>query len=410
MDASVSMRGFVTVSNSAFNRDVPIILSDLRSNLNKKTGENYYMVVDWDSSTIPQSIKYDQFVHQIIEPTGMNYKGQTTQVYSIIHQIASELKKGDVGVFITDGVLSEGFEKITRTKSDNSKYFGDLQREVKEALDAVYDSDLSYAIVRATANYDGRFYCACDERAVPAFRDSIMKKRPYYFIILGQDEVMSTVLDLFTFKNEMEFKSSVFRRRSTEIVYSLAQTYCAGLNGIEYQQKSNFSQDSSKLCIHLNLNGFDNDNTPEVFLCIPTIESARLERLDSLVMNGSSDFFTVSQIPKSKCIEEVEKYSKPTTDYWNNVGLCYKLKFNNSDTIKSSLNNHECKLSFLLENPLKDDSYNIDYDIDKSLQELEGRTFGFKKFMEAISWSKFKQNMEDGKSVISTININIIID
>ena len=414
MDASISMKGYVTVKNSEFNRDVPIILSDLRNKLAKKSGEDYYMVVDWNSTTKPHSTTYNQFKQQMIDPTGKDYTGQTTQVYSIIHQISSELKKGDIGVFITDGVLSEGYEKITKAKSDNSQFFGDLQREVKEALDVVYKHGLSMAIIRTTANYDGRYYCACNERSVPTFKDSIMINRPYFYIMLGEDKELSKVLASFTLKDAEKYKVSYFCRNAKNMVYSLAQTgYNAGLNSIEYPMLGDSVEDKTKLEIHLDLDGFDDDETPEVCLSIPTIEIGQLAVLDTLILNDGDNYFTIQKISKRECVEKVESYSKPSEDYWQHVGMCYLLKFKKSNEIRNSTNDRaECHLSFLYANPLTDNLYNIDNDMDKSLKELEGRTFGFAKFMESVKWSSFNLNMgdNDNRSKIATIKLNIIID
>ena len=414
MDASISMKGFVTVKNSEFNRDIPIILSDLRNKLAKKSGEDYYMVVDWNSTTKPHSTTYDQFKQQMIDPTGRDYTGQTTQVYSIIHQISSELKKGDVGVFITDGVLSEGFEKISNAKSDNTQFFGDLQREVKEALDVVYEHGLSMAIIRTTANYDGRYYCACNERSVPTFKDSVMTNRPYFYIMLGEDKELSKVLASFTLKDAEKLKVSYFCRNARKMVYSLAQTgYNAGLNSIEYPMVGDSIEDKTKLEIHLDLDGFDDGETPEVCLNIPTIEIGQLAVLDTLILNDGDNYFTIKKISKRECVEKVESYSKPSEDYWQHVGMCYLLKFKKSNEIRNSTNDRaECQLSFLYANPLTGSLYNIDNDMNKSLKELEGRTFGFAKFMESIKWSSFNLNMgdNDNRSKIATIKLNIIID
>lgn len=414
MDASVSMKGFVTVRSSEFNRDVPIILSDLRGKLEQKAGEEYFMVKDWNETTQPVPVTYDQFKQQIIDPTGKEYKGQTTQLYSIIKQIASELKSGDVGIFITDGVLSEGPE-IKNSKSDNSQFFGDLQREVKEALDVAYKRGLSMAIVRTDADYNGQYYCACNEKSVPAYKDSVMHQRPYFYFLLGEEQVLQQVLVSFTLKDTEKYQASYFACQPRNIEYSLAQTIKnTGLNSIEYPVLGDTIDDMSTLDVHIDLDGFYDDNdeeTPEICLCLPAIEKGKMVKLDETVISDNDNFFTVKPITKAECREKVEALQQPSDEYWKRVGLCYLIKFKKSNDIRNATSDRsECQLSLIYANPLKDSIYSIDNDINKSLEEIQGRTFGFRQFMEAIELSNFKENMKDGLSKTATIKFNIIID
>lgn len=412
MDASVSMKGFVTVDSSSFNRDVPIVLSSLRGNLANKSGEEYYLVVDWTDKISPTPEGYDAFKKQVIDPTGKSYTGQTTQIYSIINQIANKLKPGDVGVFITDGVLSEGYKKIHDSKKDNTYYFGDLQREVKEALDVVFNKGLCMAIIRTTANYDGNYYTACNEEKVKAFMGHTMRDRPYYYFLFGKEDDIPKVLNALMLKDISKYKTTFYSMNPSHLDYSLAMTaQNAGINSIEYPWICDTLENTSQLDIHISLKGFDNDETPEVCLCLPRLTFGHMVKLDDRILCDNSRYFEASPISKADCMEKVNQYKQCSDEYWDGVGLCYLLKFKKSENIRNAIDDKkECILSLVYENKLLDGDYSIGNDLNKTLKEMEGRTFGFAQFIEAIEFSKFNSNFINQYSEAAIIKFNIIID
>lgn len=421
MDASVSMRGFVDfakISNASsdFNRDVPIILSDLRKKIinNSEDDEEYYLVNEWNNETKPKPENWNTFKNRIISKD--TYTGQNTEIYSILKKCINEIHDNDISIFITDCVLSEGAAKIHSSGSDNTKFFGDLQREVKEAFDKAFDSNLSVAIVRHKENYNGYYYTSCKELPVPQFRDSLMSNRPLYYIILGNSKCLSEVVNSFESKRTA-YEICYFPKEQQQLRYSLLESdKCAGLSGIFYGNSESEKIDSTYLEVHINLDDFIDGEPIELYLCLSDLSiNSTLCKVSSQLGVSNEVFFTAESVLKSECQNSV---SVSDNDFWSRYGCFYRLKFKNASVIRATDMNPECELSLLLSKPWKNSDCSVGSDSEKdynlSLKQIEGKTFGFTQFLEAIDYSSFGNNaiiMDAENSMkIGGVKLKIIID
>lgn len=423
MDASVSMRGFVDFiklpdASSDFNRDVPIILSDFRRNLinNSIERENYFLVTEWNDKTIPEPVSWKKFKDKIINKD--TYTGQDTQIYTILKKCVEDVSGNDIAIFITDCVLSEGPAKIHSLKSDNTKFFGNLQREIKEAFDQVYDKGLSVAIVRTKGNYNGYYYCSCKEAPVPEFRDSVMANRPLYYIMLGKGSILSKVVNSFDVKST-DYEICYFPREQQPLFYSLLESdKCAGLNGITYGNEGSEYADSTYLEVHVNLDDFIDEEPIRLYLCLPGIlENSSLYKLSEDLGIVNDTYFITEVVSKSQCQENVKM---DDNEFWSRYNYFYALNFKKASEIKATEMKPECELSLLLPNMWKNNQYSVGNDSEKDydlpLKKMEGRTFGLMQFLQAIDYSSFGNNtIKDDKAPLSQykvggINLKIIID
>lgn len=409
LDGSGSMKGYVDVKEPYLRDKLPIILSDLRNNL-KCTSETeaYYVVKDWNESTKPVPIGWDEFKAASREAS--SFGGKDTQLHAIMGKISESLGKGDVGMLITDGVLSMGSSFFdTHKDEDNSNYLGELTASVKETLDKMQSKGLGIALVRTTANFNGKYYYACNEKTVAQYADSIMRNRPLYFILIGQEKVLEKVMASINVKESDAslYQTTLFSGTSQPVAYSIAPTeYCAGLNSINYHYADEV-EDSTTLDVHIDLNNFDVDNRLQLCLCLPEMPTGQLLKLDEMAYVDNNKFFTIAPLAKSECRSIVEA----DDEYWQKVGVCYKLVFNTKDEIRNATSDKgECNISIVYDNQVNCDEYSIGNDLEKKLSEMEGRTFGLSNIMEAANISAYKKNMVGNKSKKATIKFNIIID
>lgn len=414
MDASKSMLGFVDVYDSDFNEDLPVILSSLRNNLRQKTSEEYYyFVTNWNKDTSPTSVGWDEFKSKLTDQNA--YKGTDTQLHEIISKVSEGLNKGDVAIFVTDGVLSMGNAYFkNRPGDDNSKHFGELRAGVKEALDEVFQKGLSLAIVRTTGKFKGKYYTGCDEKIVRAFEDSTMIDRPYFYVLLGEMNSLERVLSAIDVdeKNREKYQTSLYAKDSSPITYSLAKTdKDSGLYDIKYHQDHD-STDYSCMDVYVAIDYIDEEHPLELFLGLPAIETSSMVKLNDSIFSDNNRYFIIEKASKEECQKKVQA----SNQYWESIATCYLLKFKKGNEIrKSSSSKKECNLFVVYEKLLDNKGFSTDNDLEMSLDDIKGKTFGLSKLLDAIELSSFKDNMfysEKNKSKYSknaTLTLNVII-
>ena len=415
MDASGSMKGFVDVTEPYMRDKLPIILSDLRTNL-KTTPETeaYYMVTDWNEQTQPVSMSWESFKESTRESA--SYKGGDTQLHTILKKVADQLKSpDDVALFITDGVLSMGSSffdsKGSHKGEDNSHYLGELTASVKETLDHMQGKGLAFALVRTTGNFNGKYYCAANERNVQEWRDSIMRERPLFYMLVGKEQALEKVLVSISIKESdvPNYQATLMKGSEPQrIAYSLAPNiyYNSGLNFIDYHLEGE-QVDSTCIDVHINLDGFDVDNPLKLYLFLPDMSAGQLVSLEPEIASDNDTFFTLDPLAKSECRDSIDA----SDNHWKRVGQCFLMKFKTKDEIRNATRNiSECNLSLTYSNPLSNENYSISNDLGRTLREMEGRTFGLANIMEAIQLSRYKNYMADKNSKKVTLRLNVIID
>lgn len=411
IDASSSMRGFIDVPSSCFKDEMPIIISDLRKNLvgDNNDKQNYYIVKEWNATVAPISMNWSGFKDCIT--TASNYTGQNTILQNLISNCGNNLRKDDIAIVVTDGVLSMGKAKLSQSPNGNADFLGDLSREVKEAMDGLYTKKLDIAIMRTTCNYNGYYYCNCkEEDKITEFKDSIMRNRPLYYIMMGNRHALSKAISAIQIENidtaEAKYKLSYFSNSSIEkLKYSIIESNegGSGIDNISFVQVNDTLEDKSTIQISLELDYFSDESPVKFYLCLPSMSENMVGKIDSVLGNCPNDFIASAvKVKKTDCQKNVGNYSN---DFWKQFGLFYKITLKKASEIRST-NMENGKLFLMYEDPLSADSLSINCDIGKHINELENKTFGWGTFVEAIKRSSYNKNMCNKKSKIGTININ----
>lgn len=191
MDNSGSMKGYVDFSGNkpefknakkSLLAKVGDFMSNCENNLNVKTvaecNRTEYNVGQMRSSLNNYSA----------------FSGPITEVDKLIEQaIIKNLSDSTICVIVSDMMLSYGKSKLI---SQNDKYYNlhnlaDLATSVKNQFSKLRNEDKGVMIVKYEGAFNGKYYCNYTENLDEcAFKDSLMQKRPFYFVVIGKNSAL----------------------------------------------------------------------------------------------------------------------------------------------------------------------------------------------------------------------------
>ena len=405
VDASSSVKGFVDVPSSDFKNDMPIVMSEIRNKLiTDKEKEHYYLVKEWDAKTTPNPMSWDSFKKELTNRN--NYNGQTTRIHDIIVKSVDNLQDKDVALIITDGVLSMGSAVANKSPNGNANFLGDLKREVKESMEILHKKDLDFAIMRTTCNYNGYYYCNCKELdKLPNLKDSILQQRPLFYIMMGQSSALSKMIKAIQVEDKGKYELSYFSNKSCDLKYALLESNSsgAGLYEMSFQQLSDTIVNKNSIDVQLELDYISKDSPVILYLCLPSLPSNSLYSICDSLGNCPNDFImSATKVLKSTCRNDVSSCSD---DFWKEFDVFYKIVLKSADEIRNG-NMKDGSLFLLHKNPLDTDDYSCNNDIGLEPEDLQGRTFGWRTFMDGVIISSYKDNMYNKRSKIGMISIN----
>jgi hypothetical protein len=225
VDCSRSMKGYVSfaakdapTANQAFKSIVPTFANYVTRIFGNEP--DIYKIRDLDETKVPLI----SFITDL--NSGNIFGGATTELHTIIRKMIAKQQNDSIKkvyVLITDGVLSYGPKILENNRENNRMYNISNKNTLQGLLHAALNSDttLSLTIVKYLSDFNGDYYCTCKEKV--DYKGQLLANRPFYFLILGKKELVSTFLSkpnllpqsegVFTVTNPVDLKIGIFKKK-----------------------------------------------------------------------------------------------------------------------------------------------------------------------------------------------------
>lgn len=185
LDNSVSMKGFVDYTNfdvreNLFKKnmaDLGIRIQRLASAGKNVSFKCYLLGTDCEEK--PNT----EFLEKVAD--GSLLTGQETLLHNLLQKIVDQTQNHTISIFISDCVLS--FGKVAKGTLNNRDNIEVLKNNLAKALLDAKKKNLTTVIVKYEADFNGHYYTNFKEED-RFYTRKLMKKRPYYMIILGNEE------------------------------------------------------------------------------------------------------------------------------------------------------------------------------------------------------------------------------
>lgn len=208
MDVSGSMRGFVDfagLNSSSVSASMKTVVTKFLDNVELKFTPPtcYYGSVTADK---------DQFRTNLLNSRVFNEP--MTEVDKMIDKMVANPKDGNVSLLVSDMMLSFGRSVLVANHDPwyNVHHLKDLQANVHSSMTKALKANLHVLIIQYESDYNGRFYCNCTENIITpqSYRDSLMRRRPYYILAMGKEDALRGLLANDCFDNSFVSIYSTF--------------------------------------------------------------------------------------------------------------------------------------------------------------------------------------------------------
>ena len=378
VDCSGSMKGYVAFSdkdaekaNQAFKDIVPLLTNNLLTQIGKVS---VYKVTDGAEVKEPSIIGFFNNL-----TTGKIFGGATTELDKIIAKIIENQKKNSnkLSILVTDGVLSFGPSILRDDRMYNIKNKAILKSNTHNAL--LKDTTLSISIVEYLSDFNGDYYYTCKEQV--EYKDSVLKNRPFYLLVIGKKELVSAFLSrenllpksegVFTVTNPMELEVALFKKKLEKEKGKLNSLLRVKDTKGKISATTSYEKGKGKVFIV----GVKKGNVPPACYTDEAAFFSILKCDDKNVkiekLKNPADIDGIDENPKNKNPYKVQDY-----DYFYKI-IIDKQMFDNDLKDK--------QLTFYFEPSLDIAKSHTDKDYDlKKISELEHKTWGFNLITGAI--------------------------
>ena len=368
LDVSKSMRGYIdgvssNADSSQFNlkRVVSTIVTEAERLSSKQTC--CYAVLDSKCNLVDTSIFPERIIDNSI------FSGNETQFGEMLTSAINGTGKNGLSVVVTDGIMSYP------PKQSNLNVIGieNLKVQVKRAAEQARIKGNSILIVKYNTDFKTSYYCNCDN-AKPAFaaNEPIMKKRPYYLIMIGNENAIYSLYSKMD--TILKGNDGMYYRRAgkpDEIKFVTCQD--ENVVGLIKTDKSVLTIDNTA--------AIEQSSTKDIFYVgVKTTAASALfcnQFMGGTTMiseNGLIDASTISMIRVDKM--------KPLSLEEDTVAAIYKMQLEQLGTILNSTKLTET--IYLQPKQSIDKNSSIFPDNTNNSKDFESRTFAFSFVIEAI--------------------------
>lgn len=363
IDNSGSMRGYVDFSG---NKEQ---FKDAKKALLAKTGEfmgNCDSKLHAKTMAICNGKEYNTSQTLSCLSNYSAFSGPITEVQQLI-QIASEKAKGDSSlcVVVSDMILSYG-KKTLIEKGDryfNKHSLDDLYISVRNEFKRLCDDGKGVLIAKYEGDFNGNYYYNYTENMEPCkFKDTLMTKRPFYFMVIGKIEALKNLCNNKCLPMDYkEIFSSLKLEDSDKTTegYTISQPtdqpqWILGCPNVKTEAKAGENVYSVSMTKNLKNAVSQFDFSFDCFE-IPTYISSKLTpqfdktQLESVSALNNNSSFTVTTVP----YEKLSKINKVTVHFYSPRYVSYQ-------------------------------SSSTDDDSNATLSAMESRTWGFDAVVKAL--------------------------
>lgn len=339
IDPSGSMRGYYNAGRVGGTNGITNVLINTITDLNKsKVSVIGYCDKVYNSK--------DAFKNAIKD--GSVYNGAETLLVQMISKAIDSTNDTAISVIVSDMVLSCGPDAVkSHGENYNKEQANTLMAELRDEL--IDHKDIHVVLLKFEADYNGYYYYNYKEQKTKTFIDSLMHKRPWYMLFVGKEQNLRAVFSIEMLSQPIALWSSLDIKRmdiGAEITkgetlsWQISPETDNGKNGrIWYKQKNN--QESS---VYLTLK--------------KPIQVPGYTRL-AKDLECTGGIKSVDDLGDGKYRINLKPYSEikfgPATVRWV------------SDEKSMDKNNSS-----------------IDDDVNATLADMQGRTWGFSYFLEGL--------------------------
>lgn len=357
VDNSGSMKGYLDFAgfastNNHFAATVSNIVSDTRRNVNG--------VEDFTVKVGSQTLDNNNLVDQLTK--SMQFGGAVTEIDKLVAGLCSVASDDNVAILVSDMVLSGGLRKIKEEKDTrwNINNLNNLGGKLNDSFTKLKNKELQILLLKYESDFNGNYYYDCTENQLngKAFKDSMMTNRPFYVMAVGKGDV----LKYMTIKNCFSDK-------------------CTAVWSTMSLDKNDFKAvDMTDINFTSNQGAWVIGGGREEPLCIST--KARQENTAGLRLEWPS--FSVPLFLKTgKYVCEIDNelskaISSATAVVNNNQISSVTLSIDPVDK------NMDVKGTITIKSHSIADDSSIDDDTDKTPQEMQSKTWGFKTVIEQL--------------------------
>lgn len=197
VDFSGSMRGFIDMAGYGDNAKIILrsVMSDGLTNLYDKYGN------------IPCLCHCGKEVynpHLFIKKVSDNsiFNQGSTLLHEMLNNYCEDASDTSLTIIVSDMVLSYGKKTLMEKGRDYNKLeLSGLGSSIYNTMTKIKKRGLHIVLLQYYSDFNGKYYCNCTENIKSCeFRDTIMRKRPFYIMLVGSEKVLRNVMynDIFT--------------------------------------------------------------------------------------------------------------------------------------------------------------------------------------------------------------------
>lgn len=139
------------------------------------------------------------------------FSGAVTEVDGLVKKAIETAADSGVSVIVSDMMLSYGKAAVLQYGKDYNRHeLPALSSLIGNQFKPLEKEGIGVLILKYESDFNGTYYYNCTENTVPSeFRNTLMKKRPYYFFVIGKEKYIKALCVKNCFPQPSEVFSTI---------------------------------------------------------------------------------------------------------------------------------------------------------------------------------------------------------
>ena len=199
-DNSGSMRGYTDFHDPNAEKRIVATTTEGLTNLEALGVESIKIEC---GNTIIKSI--DEYRIKLRDGKLLN--GATTELGDMFKNATKQVSDTSISIIVSDMVLSYGSDKVRNNHWLNKINLLDLGADIYRTVSqAKNEKNVHFAVLQYLSDFNGNYYCNCTEKFENPvnnrrFYDSLMYNRPYYIVVVGEEQALKSIIANQCFKD-----------------------------------------------------------------------------------------------------------------------------------------------------------------------------------------------------------------
>jgi len=184
LDASGSMAGYVKGVQGSFKKNIPLLTTNAinRNTINMPADSISCFTI---KNSKVASFATDAFCSGITKAS--IFSGPATEIHVMFNTVVSKIlaNRNHVGVIASDCILSFPEKELKSNPNKNIDDIAILESNVTRSVTQLTNAGLSVAVVQYLSDFNGDYYYNYRNKVQKSTQKVIMQNRPYYLILIG---------------------------------------------------------------------------------------------------------------------------------------------------------------------------------------------------------------------------------